>query len=180
MTNVAKNLKLIRLVARKTQSGFGQLFDATKSMMSSYEGGRALPDVVFISRVAKYAGISEEDLKTKVLKEDDLKIKGKPKTADKDYLNERDEILKELSFREALAHRDVKVKTNGKVPLASIEMQIAKMKEMIKALTLEVIWLRSVVLDISHQQATDQVLENTRRAEEKAERDLREQHERNA
>src|ERR1700759_4217647 len=73
MTNISKNLKLIRLVMDKTQAEFAQKFNATVAMIASYEKGKALPDDLFISRVAKYAGITEDQLRDSLLKEEDLK-----------------------------------------------------------------------------------------------------------
>jgi transcriptional regulator with XRE-family HTH domain len=72
MTHISSNLRLIRLVVNLTQSEFGKLFNATKPMVSSYEGGRALPDQLYIQRVARYAGVTEEQLMNAELHEEDL------------------------------------------------------------------------------------------------------------
>lgn len=75
MLHFPQNLKLIRLVADKTQPEFGKMFNATKAMMVSYEKGKAGPDSLFLSRLSSYSGVPESDLMNKSLKEQDLKIK---------------------------------------------------------------------------------------------------------
>ena len=84
MEMISKNLKLIRLILNKTQDDFGKMFNATKSMISSYEKSKAMPDELFIARVCKLAGITETDILTKELKEENLKklYKNHPKPND--------------------------------------------------------------------------------------------------
>lgn len=84
MLHLPHNLRLIRLLSRKTQPDFGEMFDATKAMIISYEKGKANPDGLFLSRVSQYSGVSENDLKHKKLKEEDIKIKKVEKVENKD------------------------------------------------------------------------------------------------
>lgn len=72
MLHLARNLKLIRKLSGLTQPSFGNKFDATKSMVISYEQARAEPDELYIERVAKFASISEDDLKNKRLTVEEL------------------------------------------------------------------------------------------------------------
>jgi transcriptional regulator with XRE-family HTH domain len=80
MDSISKNLKLIRLVLNKTQAEFGALFNATKSMIGSYEKGKAYPDDLFVIRVAEFAGITETQLREEILKERDIKLRKTQKT----------------------------------------------------------------------------------------------------
>jgi transcriptional regulator with XRE-family HTH domain len=80
MESISKNLKLIRLVLNITQAEFGAMFNATKSMIGSYEKGKAYPDDLFIIRVAEFAGITETQLREETLKERDLKLQKTQKT----------------------------------------------------------------------------------------------------
>jgi transcriptional regulator with XRE-family HTH domain len=89
MLQLSPNLKLIRLLSGKTQTEFGEMFDATKAMVISYEKGKANPDDLFLSRVSKYAGLSVADLKNKALTEDDIKIKEVEKVENQSYLEQR-------------------------------------------------------------------------------------------
>jgi len=66
-------------------------------MIKSYEGGKANPDPVFISRLARDAGVNEDDLMTKILAETDInwgeKVEkvlpiGNLKVTLEDYVNE--------------------------------------------------------------------------------------------
>jgi transcriptional regulator with XRE-family HTH domain len=75
MLQLPQNLILIRLLSGKTQTEFGQMFNASKAMIISYEKGKANPDRLFLSRVSAYSNVSEQDLKSKKLKEEDIKIK---------------------------------------------------------------------------------------------------------
>ena len=88
MLQFPSNLRLIRLVSGKSQTDFGSSFGATKAMIVSYEKAKANPDELFISRVARYAGVSETDLKNKKLEENDLK----PKQVEKEEIVEEGAI----------------------------------------------------------------------------------------
>ena len=74
MLHLAKNLKLIRMVAGDTQPSFGTRFNASRAMIVSYELGKAIPSDLFLTRVAQFAGVSENDLKNKELKESDIRV----------------------------------------------------------------------------------------------------------
>jgi transcriptional regulator with XRE-family HTH domain len=74
MMHLRENIKLIRLLSNMTQPNFGKLFGATKAMIVSYEKGKANPDSLFINRLAKFAGISESQLKNTKLTEDLIKL----------------------------------------------------------------------------------------------------------
>jgi len=75
MLHLQQNIRLIRLLSEKTQPEFGKKFKATKAMIISYEKGKANPDELFISRLAKYSGVSVKDLKNKALTESDIILK---------------------------------------------------------------------------------------------------------
>jgi transcriptional regulator with XRE-family HTH domain len=85
MLHLPQNVRLARLVSGKTQSDFGAMFGASKAMIISYEKGKANPDELFISRLSRYTGISENDLKKKVLKEDDFTSIKKVEKVEKEH-----------------------------------------------------------------------------------------------
>jgi len=72
MLHLHENIKLIRLLSGKTQPEFGKMFDATKSMIISYEQGRAKPNELFTKRISEYAGVTIQDLINKKLNEKDI------------------------------------------------------------------------------------------------------------
>ncbi len=74
MSHLGKNILLIRSLTTQSQAAFGKRFDATKAMIISYEKGKAVPDELFISRLAKMAKTTAQDLKNKSLSEDDVKV----------------------------------------------------------------------------------------------------------
>jgi len=63
MMHLGKNIKLIRKMRRQTQTEFGETFGSTKAMIVSYESGKAQPDELFLKRLAKVAGVTEDELR---------------------------------------------------------------------------------------------------------------------
>lgn len=47
---------------------------ATKAMIISYEQGTARPNELFLTRLARFAGVSQNDLQNKELTEDDITV----------------------------------------------------------------------------------------------------------
>lgn len=72
--HLSKNIKTIRKLSNKTQTEFGEAFGATKAMIVSYEGGKAQPDELFIKRLAKIAGVTEEELRNEDLSDQVLNV----------------------------------------------------------------------------------------------------------
>lgn len=74
MLQLPNNIKLIRQLLDITQADFGKKLGATKAMIISYEKGKALPNSLFITRLANAAGLSEKDLTNRSLIEDDIDL----------------------------------------------------------------------------------------------------------
>lgn len=90
MFHLPQNLRLIRLLSEKTQTEFGEMFGgATKAMVISYEKGKASPDEVYIARVAKYAGVTPDQLKSHALSEDEINIKVEKVEKEESYMDKR-------------------------------------------------------------------------------------------
>lgn len=134
MLYLASNIKLIRLISGLSQSDFGGKFDATKAMIVSYERGKANPDELFISRLAKFAGISEEDLKNRKLAEENVKLeKGdlkEPENSKTVTLNTSKEqqlkdILQNKAMLKTLLHElaALKAKAEGR-PVTDVLMEL--------------------------------------------------------
>lgn len=97
MLQISRNIKFIRKLWKATQDEFAHKYKVTVPMIKSYEGGKANPDPVFISRLARDAGVNEDDLMTKILAETDInwgeKVEkvlpiGNLKVTLEDYVNE--------------------------------------------------------------------------------------------
>lgn len=54
---VARNIRLIRKKWRFTQDDFGEFFEATRAMISSYESGVAEPRIPFLVKLYELSGI---------------------------------------------------------------------------------------------------------------------------
>lgn len=77
MSQIGRNIRLIRKIAGLTQVDFGKKFGASQAMMKSYEGKKGIiPDAHILARIARFAGVSNSDLLTKNLTEDDLHLGG--------------------------------------------------------------------------------------------------------
>lgn len=74
MLQIRQNISLIRNVSGKTQEEFSRLFGFSVAQIKSYEGGKARPNGIYLSRLAKFAGVSLVDIKNKELTEDDINI----------------------------------------------------------------------------------------------------------
>lgn len=75
MLHLPNNIKLIRKLSKLTQTQFGDRFELSEAQVKSYENGRAKPDAfLFLPRLSKYAGVSQEDLTSKKLTEKDISI----------------------------------------------------------------------------------------------------------
>lgn len=110
MLHFIQNLKLIRVIANKTQLQFAELFDVkgkngriSKDIYYTYESGKTPPPDYFISDVAKYAGVSEDDLKNKILSRAELKIEPKSQNGqiasgqtDNRLIETKDELIASL------------------------------------------------------------------------------------
>lgn len=73
MLHLHGNIRLIRQVWQETQEEFGSRYGASKAMIKSYESGKASPNDLFISRLCKDAGVNENDIINKKLKDTDIK-----------------------------------------------------------------------------------------------------------
>ncbi len=72
MSYVGKNIKKIRSVKNLNQSDFADLFALKRASIGSYEEGRAEPKIATLIEIAKYFGISVDDLLNKQLSVNDL------------------------------------------------------------------------------------------------------------
>jgi transcriptional regulator with XRE-family HTH domain len=72
MLQTPQNLRLIRVLSEKTQDEFSRKFGISVAMLKSYEGGKAKPDHLLLSRISKAFNISIDDLKNKELTEEDI------------------------------------------------------------------------------------------------------------
>lgn len=84
---IPTNIRLIRKLSGATQTTFGALFNASKAMIISYETGKALPDDLFVTRLADKVGLSKNILLSTELTESDIEV-------------EKLEILREAIIRE--------------------------------------------------------------------------------
>ena len=108
MLHLPQNLRLIRLLSGKTQTEFGEKFDATKAMIISYEKGKANPDELFVTRVAKYGGVPVSDLMLKILSEDNITIK-EDKEEKVDFLENRRRVKNGVTKTEGVPIYDVPI-----------------------------------------------------------------------
>jgi transcriptional regulator with XRE-family HTH domain len=92
MLHLPRNIKLIRKVWGETQAQFGDRYGATVAMIKSYESGKASPDKLFLSRLAKDSDCSVEALDGLVLVEEDIMPVEK--------------VEKRVSLKEAKFHAD--------------------------------------------------------------------------
>ncbi|HTE27072.1 helix-turn-helix domain-containing protein [Flavitalea sp.] len=67
MTQLAKNLKLLRKLTGDSQEGFGEMFSVSKAMIASYEGGKARPSYFFLRFVGDYFYLTPEEIEKKEL-----------------------------------------------------------------------------------------------------------------
>lgn len=72
MSHIGSNIRKIRGVKNLNQSSFAELFDLKRASVGAYEEGRAEPKIKTIIDIAKYFGISIDDLLTKELSVNDL------------------------------------------------------------------------------------------------------------
>ncbi len=72
MSYVGKNIKKIRSVKNLNQTKFAELFDLKRASIGAYEEGRAEPKIGTITEIAKYFGITIDDLLNKELSVNDL------------------------------------------------------------------------------------------------------------
>jgi transcriptional regulator with XRE-family HTH domain len=85
---------------------FAELFDVkskkgdfSKDKIYTYESGTANPSESLINEIAKYAGVTSEELKNKQLTREDLKINPKPKTPNATQDNEyKDKYIEALEL----------------------------------------------------------------------------------
>jgi phage repressor protein C with HTH and peptisase S24 domain len=89
MLHLTSNLRLIRLLSGKTQTEFGEMFQATKAMVISYEKGKAVPDELYLTRVSKYAGVTVDQLKLKKLTEENIKVEKEEKVSRGTFIEQR-------------------------------------------------------------------------------------------
>ena len=83
MLQLPSNIRLIRLLAGKTQEEFGRMMGANKARQFTYEKGIAEPDELYLSRISAFAGITESDLRSAKLSESNIFIKD-PETKETD------------------------------------------------------------------------------------------------
>ena len=77
MSSISKNLTLIRYLSGMTQPKFAKLImgqKGTKGKISSYETDAATPSLFVINSLAKFAGVSSDDLINRELREDEIQI----------------------------------------------------------------------------------------------------------
>ena len=72
MSRIGNNIKKIRGVKGFSQSRFAELFDIKRASVGAYEEGRAEPKIATIIEIAKYFGISIDELLNKELSVNDL------------------------------------------------------------------------------------------------------------
>lgn len=72
MSYIGNNIRKIRGVKNLNQSDFAELFNLKRASVGAYEEGRAEPKIKTIIDIAKYFGISIDNLLTKELSVNDL------------------------------------------------------------------------------------------------------------
>lgn len=80
------NIKLIRELSGKKQDDFAKLIKTNLSNLKTYENTDVKPKAIVLAAIAKFAGISIEDLKNKVLVPEDLTLQ-----VDKDEFSRENE-----------------------------------------------------------------------------------------
>lgn len=94
MLHLKGNIRLVRLLSDKKQRIFADRFKITEAMLKSYEGGKANPDELFVSRVAEFAGVSEKKLKEDKLRESDIHLKVE-KVENVDFKKKKESTLRQ-------------------------------------------------------------------------------------
>lgn len=84
MSFLPDNIKMIRLLSGKSQADFGAVMNVTKGQQYSYEKGNAIPDGVYLRKVADFAGITIEQLKYDKLTESIIQVKD-PETKEMEF-----------------------------------------------------------------------------------------------
>jgi transcriptional regulator with XRE-family HTH domain len=62
MTNIAKNLKRLRIAKGLTQPQLAEELDLTQKQVSDYELAKSTPSLDMLPKIAKYFGITVDDL----------------------------------------------------------------------------------------------------------------------
>lgn len=101
MLHLGNNILLIRQLSGTTQEEFGSKLGASKAMIVSYEKGKASPSELFVSRLSKMSGVSENKIKNNKLSESDID------------LNELEKVYK-IEKGENLASNNFQVEKVGK------------------------------------------------------------------
>lgn len=68
MSNVASNIREIRVSLKKSQSEFGAMIGATRGQIGSYEEGRAEPKAEITAKICQLFSITQDELFNKKLK----------------------------------------------------------------------------------------------------------------
>lgn len=116
MLHLSSNIRLIRLLSGMTQEEFGQKMGANRNKQYTYEVNKAIPDELYMQRVADFANISIAELKGVELKEKDIKVID-PDNKDMVYT---------LTDKAAVDERDARI--------ISLEAEVKTLKEMIEKL----------------------------------------------
>ena len=72
MSFIGRNIRKIRAVKNLSQTAFSELFNLTRASIGAYEEGRAEPRSDTIISIAKYFGVTIDDLLTKELTVNDI------------------------------------------------------------------------------------------------------------
>lgn len=104
MLHLNYNIRLIRKLSGKKQDEFVLLFKGVSvPMQKSYESGKAKPDIVYMQRLADYAGVNQKDLMGKQLRIDDVKLKTKVEKVDAMEKEKPGQLDDRAALNEAMA-----------------------------------------------------------------------------
>lgn len=119
MLHLSDNLKKIRGLLGITQQQFADKFKVTLAMQKSYEGGKAEPDLLYLTLISEFLGVVIKDLTSKNLSASFLKERVEKVTAIEIPANDQD--FRELYYRQL--EKNLKVEER----LTSIEQSLTQM-----------------------------------------------------